>query len=654
MLAAATAAGDPEQLQAVAQAYPNSNAAPNALIAAAEIYEKANDPRRATQVLRQVYFGYPTQTDRAQVVEAMARCYLMMPGRIDVVIARLNQGAKLPNKPTLSKPLVLPDGRTIENMTFAQAAAALRKYHEQSIGRELPDVAMPPLPHRGAPFLPETPQSVVAGVSSLIVPAPPLARHDRVVTFSPGIGVRVFEAGKSEPAFACQAITVAPTDAAWVGTNLLVWGENEVAYVSGESGQLMWRTGLKDVPQLEVVGAGEPAAAELPDPAQPPRIQRGEINVVGGEAIIIEGQQRIVLRNQRAVVVNGRLRVLNANGVFAPVQPFEPQPRPAVESFQHVRPLTDRVIIGTTHGRMLALDLTTGKALWQTRPGDRGATHLLASDDFIVSRVIDESGGNIQIVVFDTYSGQVLARRNFGTEANSAVLPVNLALSPDGRLVVLLPDRPIVKDLFAPDGLERMEAELVNRQPDNHAPFMASTGAEHIQISGENFFVLSDGGAQVRMFSLADGRPVRIAGQVMYQTAERLAPPVLFRVTGNTLFIGSSKEMRCNELGKSKWSLPLGINSAVRLRDLVVAKGHTIAVTEPAGRAERQPNQQTVSLNLSAFSRDINASGAESGFYQYNHPITDPAGITKWQAVDGGFYYLGGDQRLHFLRGARQ
>jgi hypothetical protein len=33
--------------------------------------------------------------------------------------------------------------------------------------------------------------------------------------------------------------------------------------------------------------------------------------------------------------------------------------------------------------------------------------------------------------------------------------------------------------------------------------------------------------------------------------------------------------------------------------------------------------------------------------------INDPAGITAWQPVNGGMYYLSGDQKLHLLQSAR-
>jgi hypothetical protein len=43
----------------------------------------------------------------------------------------------------------------------------------------------------------------------------------------------------------------------------------------------------------------------------------------------------------------------------------------------------------------------------------------------------------------------------------------------------------------------------------------------------------------------------------------------------------------------------------------------------------------------------------ESGRLDHIASITDPAGISEFQGVDGGLYYQTGDRKLHFLKGAR-
>jgi hypothetical protein len=61
-----------------------------------------------------------------------------------------------------------------------------------------------------------------------------------------------------------------------------------------------------------------------------------------------------------------------------------------------------------------------------------------------------------------------------------------------------------------------------------------------------------------------------------------------------------------------------------------------------------------MSLALRAYSRATLDNGHESGRIDYLDRISSPAGIQSWQSVDGGLYYLTGDQKLYFLKGARQ
>ncbi len=44
----------------------------------------------------------------------------------------------------------------------------------------------------------------------------------------------------------------------------------------------------------------------------------------------------------------------------------------------------------------------------------------------------------------------------------------------------------------------------------------------------------------------------------------------------------------------------------------------------------------------------------ESGRFDYALEIKDPAKIRSWQAVDGGVYYVSGDDKLHWLKANSQ
>jgi hypothetical protein len=45
---------------------------------------------------------------------------------------------------------------------------------------------------------------------------------------------------------------------------------------------------------------------------------------------------------------------------------------------------------------------------------------------------------------------------------------------------------------------------------------------------------------------------------------------------------------------------------------------------------------------------------SESGLLAYHKEFTEPGKITSWAAVDGGIYYLTGDDRLVFLKGSQK
>ncbi len=662
LLATAVKGNDPEQLRAIAQAYPNSSAAPRALLAAADLYEAAVNPRRATQVLRQAYFRYPDNADRARIVESLARNYLLMPNRIDVAMARLNQGAKLPGAARLTKPLALPDGRIIQGVSFAEAAEVLKQFSAQMSSRDLPDIALPPLPEirrtsgRVPAFLPEMPETILSGVGSLIVPAVEFSRNDRVVTFTPVSGVRVYAIGGTQPVMSSDAITQTPAGAAWVGPNLLVWTDTELFHLAGESGQLLWRTSLKSMPQIEVVAQ---ATAPRDDDGDVPAAAADPVEQQLQDVLVGQGQPpRIIVRGGQQIIIQGggRLRIVGRAAVPIQLQPPDPAP-PGAEQIIHVRPLSDRVLLGTSGGRIVAVDLDAGKLQWQVRLSDRAASHLLANDDFAVARLADDNRLDVQLIVLDTFSGQVLSRRSFGGEAGVGMVPLNLSLAADGTLVFLMPDRLCGKDLFEPGGLDKLSYEIGNRR-DGSMPFQASTGPEHLQIAGERIIVVGDNGASVRMHSLQTGELLKFnqSDAVLHLESAAGSGRIMLRSAGPRLYVATQREMRGYDLDRgTSWSIPIAVQTAARVRDLLVARGHVVALTENAGGGvKRQADQPTPMIKLNAFSRATDAKGDESGVFEHSVPIQDASGILKWQLVDGGMYYLSGDQRLHLLRGSRK
>ncbi|WP_428939965.1 PQQ-binding-like beta-propeller repeat protein [Fontivita pretiosa] len=672
-LRAAESAIDPQQLQEVAAMYPNSSAAPRALLAAAEAFEVNKDPRRATQVLRQAYFRYPEYPQRARIIEALARNSLAMPNRIDVAIARLTLGAqKLGGTPRLSRPLPLPDGTAIQpNVSFADAADQLRKYLARSSAGDLPQIGLPPRSRTS--FLPESPESIVPGVSALLVPPAEFARHDRVITYTPGIGVRVFAVGQTQPIITCAEFTELAKGAAWIERhNLLVWGQTEMMLFAGDSGQLLWKTSLKSIPQVLVVAQGSAQSAEEADldadaPANAPQVAEPQEIVIDAGNL---AQQQIIIRRNQQLIIRAR------RGRFGPVAvaqaALEMPPQPASEQIAQVRPLADRIVVGTTDGRIAAFDLDGGRLLWQTRLGQRAARNLLANDDFVVAHLLEAAGGavSVQVVVLDAFSGQVLSRRSFGTDTDVAMagadpvamLPVNIALSPDGILVCLLADRICGKDLFEPGGLEQWTYMGERRRSDLGAPYQFSTEPDHLQISGERVLVVADNGTSLHGYSLRSGKPLPFNQQTLQFESRTSTGRLVLRTAGSRLYLALANDMKGYDLDNgTAWVSRFDARTSLRVRDVIIARDYVIGLMDLMPRGPRlpplaqpQPQDQspTPIVHIKAFSRAINPNGSESGLLEHDVKISDPATILSWQVVDGGFYYLSGDQKLHFRQSA--
>jgi len=69
-----------------------------------------------------------------------------------------------------------------------------------------------------------------------------------------------------------------------------------------------------------------------------------------------------------------------------------------------------------------------------------------------------------------------------------------------------------------------------------------------------------------------------------------------------------------------------------------------------AGANGRAPTNFTMYV----YTRATTRGGSESGRFECGLNIRDDAGITDWEPVDGGIYYLAADKKLHFLKGGKQ
>jgi outer membrane protein assembly factor BamB len=626
---------EPATLLSIAQQYPNSNVAPKALLKAADAYEAASNPRQAVQLLRQLYFKYPLDSNRALVIESLARNYLATPNHVDVAIARLAQGAKLPGDPKLTKPLVLPDGTTIKDCSIAQAVEQLRKYHEQATTKALPDFNLP-TKVLAKPFIAAV-DPVAKGVASIVAPLKDCSRNDRIVTFALTTGVSVWAVGSNEPIFSSKAIVEIPRNCAWIGDTLVVWSPSKIAMFKGDSASPMWETELKSIPVVEVATRDESGEGNAsPD---------DEVVNFGGPnvRIMVQGRQRVIVRGNGMIRMPGRpQRINNVNNVAVPA---------GAEQIWKVAIVSDRIIVTTTGGRIIALDPNDGKTIWQMRPSDKGADRLLASDDFVVCQFSD--GSQIRVVALDTFSGQNVSHREFPADGSGVV---NMALSSDGKLVYLMLDRVEVKDLFEPG--DKMAFTVRVTQADGVGAFAGAIEPDQLLISEGRIIAVCQDGRFLRIYSLENGKtlhgpqgPEGTDTAVGLQTKAAEWKIGLAAVGSRVYAIGERtiKAYNLDNLSDS-WDGSL-INDTKR--DWIMGKDYLLLITEPvSSRRVRVAPQFPTALTVAPFSRLVLPNGTESGVEPFAHLIKSPAGIQTWQGVEGGMYYLTGDQKLYFLKGS--
>ena len=702
---------DPSTLLAVAQVYPNASVAPKAMLAAADAYESAGDARGAVHVLRPMYFKYPDSAEKARIIEAMARNYLALPNRVDTAAARLAQGSNVGGEGggKLTRAMKLPDGKVLpEGTTFAAALEEVRKYSGREVAKTLPDFGLPQPPKGPTKedrqrrialwktFEAQQPLTLASDVTALVLPAREFSRPDRVVAWSAGRGVSVYQPGKKEPVSTSDAVGERPDRVAWLGDDVLVWGDTRLVLLPGAGGTVApkWTLDIKTLATLEVtrLGADGPGAG-------------GGIAVNGpmGNAAFIApgGGIQVVVRNNQQFIIR--------NGVWQPLAPPPVAQRPAAgleEQITEVHPVGDRVLVATSTGRLLSADLAAGKIAWQSRLSDRPLDRVVSTEDFTVVKASDDV--TVRLIALDTFTGQPLgAPKPFSPQMG--LVPMNLALSPDGTLVYTLPDRLVLKDLYKwGDASGERSIPGAAQQP----PYTGAVRPEQLLVSEGRILALADGGPQiglspdkyVRLHSLETGLalPLRYKTGKGDEEVDRVLTTfnknwdVSLRVIGSHLYIVGGRAVvsynldRPSETWSTKDTLPMG-----NIRDAFIGQNFLAVLEQPEGinrgaQADvnvgfggggpgnvvvipppglgQQPAQQapgagaapeklvqSFRLHVYGLYPVSEKNPAESGRLDYVKEVTDPAGINgNWQAVDGGFCYLTGDGKLRMIRGAAE
>jgi len=398
-----------------------------------------------------------------------------------------------------------------------------------------------------------------------------------------------------------------------------------------------------------------------------------------GQAVVIQPG----MRAQRVFIGQGRVRILGGGGNFvmgpngvaqvgggAPANNGADPNNPAGgaggaaagavggETIVAVQPLSDRVVFATSGGRVAAADLAEGKLLWQSRPAKAPVEKLLASDDFVVAKLT--GAGRSLLAAMDAFSGNVVFRKAFARDPQSPLNLVNLALSSDGTLVWILPDRAAAKDLFESGDALRFGANSPRPQEQSFA-YALSSGEDQLVIADGRILVVAESGMFVEAISMdsgqllkndEDGSPLHFATGIPPNSDAR---PTI-RVVGNMLYVTTPLRLVAydlDRLGQSWESQSSNPTQQVVQPILAVMPGreHLVVVHEP--EASGQPGKpKTPKFEIDAYRRSRLPTGGESGKLDFRQPIQEPAGVVTWQAVDGGIYYLAGDQKLHFLAGA--
>ena len=665
-LETAQADNNPVKLLEVAQAYPNSTSAAKAMLSAADAFEASGDPHTARRVLLDLFFNHSNTGDQtARLLESLARTDLQIPGYSRGAVKLLMQGVERLHDPGLQKPMKLPDGSEIPAQTqFSAALQRVRKFEWQEQDKALPTFHLP-VPHGKSPY--PKPFSadplVIENVDALVVPLREFARTDRVVTWGQN-QLSVYVPAGLKPLSPPAALPEAPLAGAWLGNDLLVWGETHVSFLKADAGKLVWTVELSKLPAVEVQ-ADDAAADAAPQANATDMRFRNRVFVNGGGQVVIRNG---IVMPAGAVLANAALR-----------------PPAGPEHIDHVLPERERVLLTTTAGRVISLETQTGQVAWQARPTERPIDRLVADEDFVCVKLSDEA--NVRLVVLDTFTGHPRGSRRFAVSSNA--VPQNLALSPDGTLVYTLPDRIVLKDLYKPWN----EKEIERAVPQGQATFLGASGPDQLIVSEGRILAVTDSGGgdrgekYVRLYSLETGNPLMLnfgEGQQVERalSADTQSWQVQLRVVGPRLFVLSPDAAVLYNLDRASEAFTLYDRQTSADSDSTVNAHHTfigtdfvVVVSDPAaprpvaagpnppgfvapGAVPAPPPappapQVLPEYRLFAFDRSPTKTG-ESGRLDYDVKIADPAGVlSSWQAVDGGVYYLTADRKLHMLAGAQ-
>ena len=488
------AGDDPDALRRVADVYPNSSAAEEALDQLKDAALKADRPDLARRALRESAIlarerGDPAAPPRLEA--EIARLDAADPRGLPAAAARMRRVARL--FPTAPAPeMALADGERLPRVPAAELAADLTGRVLAAEENRLPaadvsaDAALPPFD--------VDPAAVVEDVAAIVPQAAGMARGDRVLLARADGAIAVHRFGEREPTATLDAPAGFAGAAGWVGDDVVIWGEAGAARF-GPGGEERWRWTPAD---LSGDGAAVEAVAVTADrPDEPPSqddgaaaqlaralaearprardaesaeiVRRaleaaraagraGRLELAdprgGGDDLrfaVPEAELRLVLAPGRVIVQDVR-REQNVveSLVAAPVR----RPRGAGGPVALAAPARDGLAVVTGDGRLAFLGFD-GDSRWSRRLGRGEATALSVAGDHAAVRVDAPDGP--AIVAHDLDTGRPAAWRAFAPAGPGEL--INFAALTTNELAVVTPGAVEVIDLDDP-GQRRGGARL--------------------------------------------------------------------------------------------------------------------------------------------------------------------------------------------------
>ena len=219
------------------------------------------------------------------------------------------------------------------------------------------------------------------------------------------------------------------------------------------------------------------------------------------------------------------------------------------------------------------------------------------------------------------------------------------------------------KDLFEPG--DRLAFSVQVHKGDGNGAFVGAIQPDQLIINDNRIAAVSDDGRFMRVYSLENGRPLHGAnapadgGDILdnavgLQTKSPDWQVVLSSIGPRIYAIGvrSLVQYNLNQLADT-WYAGSGDFENCIVRDAMLGKSYLLLMDERTfNDRPHSPGEHPTSMVLCAYSRALSSRGRESGLFAARFFLVDPTGIQSWQGMDGGVYYLTGDQKLFFLKGA--